>query len=52
MALRHAGRTLVLENGRSVLAGTAAELRARDDVKAFYLGVGAVAPGLGAAANR
>ncbi len=47
-ALRHADRAVVLVNGRSVLAGTAAELRARDDVKAFYLGLGA-APALTAA---
>ena len=41
VALRHADRAVVLENGRSVLAGAAADLRARDDIKAFYLGAGA-----------
>lgn len=38
IALRYADRAYVLETGRVVLAGTAAELRARDDIKAFYLG--------------
>ncbi len=38
LALRHAHRAVVLENGRSVLEGSASALRARDDVKAFYLG--------------
>jgi len=38
VALRHAHRALVLENGRVVLSGTAAELSERDDVKSFYLG--------------
>jgi branched-chain amino acid transport system ATP-binding protein len=41
MALRHADHGYVLENGRVVASGTAAELGARDDVQAFYLGVGA-----------
>ena len=40
VALRYADRATVLENGRAVLAGSATELRARDDVKAFYLGLG------------
>lgn len=40
VALRHADRATVLENGRTVLEGAAAELRERDDVKAFYLGFG------------
>ena len=40
VALRYADRATVLENGRAVLAGTAAELRPRDDIKAFYLGLG------------
>ena len=30
----------MLENGHSVLTGTAAELRGRDDIKTFYLGLG------------
>jgi hypothetical protein len=34
---------VVLENGRSALAGSAAALRARDDVQALYLG-GAARP--------
>jgi branched-chain amino acid transport system ATP-binding protein len=40
VALRFADRATVLENGRSVLEGTTADLRARDEVKAFYLGFG------------
>ena len=32
-------RATVLENGRDVLEGPASELRRRDDVKAFYLGL-------------
>lgn len=38
VALTYADRAIILENGVSVLSGTAAELKARDDVKAFYLG--------------
>ena len=41
VALRFAHRGHILENGRVVAGGTAAELSARDDVKEFYLGVGA-----------
>ncbi len=41
VALRYADRATVLENGRAVLEGPAAELRGRDDIKAFYLGEGA-----------
>jgi branched-chain amino acid transport system ATP-binding protein len=40
MALDTAHRGYVLENGRAVLEGPTAELRARDDVKTFYLGLG------------
>jgi branched-chain amino acid transport system ATP-binding protein len=40
VALRHAHRASVLENGRVELSGTAADLRRRDDIKAFYLGQG------------
>ena len=40
VALRFADRATVIENGRAVLEGTANELRARDDIKAFYLGLG------------
>ena len=38
VALQYADRATVLENGVSVLEGTAAELRQRDDIKAYYLG--------------
>jgi branched-chain amino acid transport system ATP-binding protein len=40
LALRHADHGYVLENGRVVASGTAAELAPRDDVRAFYLGGG------------
>ena len=40
VALRHAHRAYVLDNGQTELSGTAAELRRRDDIKAFYLGQG------------
>jgi branched-chain amino acid transport system ATP-binding protein len=38
IALRYADRATVLENGLAVLAGAAADLRARADIKALYLG--------------
>jgi branched-chain amino acid transport system ATP-binding protein len=38
VALQYADFATVIENGRTVLSGPAAELRARDDIKAFYLG--------------
>ncbi|MCP1838886.1 MULTISPECIES: ABC transporter ATP-binding protein [Bradyrhizobium] len=38
VALRFADHAVVLENGRSVLAGRAAELRQRADIKTHYLG--------------
>jgi branched-chain amino acid transport system ATP-binding protein len=38
VALRHARHAVVIENGVSVLSGSAAELRARDDIQSFYLG--------------
>ncbi|MEL4072456.1 ABC transporter ATP-binding protein [Ochrobactrum sp. GPK 3] len=38
VALTYADRAVILENGVSVLSGTAADLKTRDDVKAFYLG--------------
>ena len=44
VALRYADRAVVLEAGVTVLAGATADLRARDDIKAFYLGQ-AAAPG-------
>jgi branched-chain amino acid transport system ATP-binding protein len=40
IALRYAHRAIVLENGVAVLEGAAHELRAREDIKAFYLGEG------------
>ena len=45
VALRYADRAVVLEAGLSVLAGAAADLRARDDIKAFYLGQAATPGG-------
>ncbi|WP_292277963.1 ABC transporter ATP-binding protein, partial [Mesorhizobium sp.] len=38
VALKYADHATVLENGVSVLSGSAAELRQREDVRAFYLG--------------
>jgi branched-chain amino acid transport system ATP-binding protein len=38
VALRHAHRAVVLENGRVKLEGAAAHLRRRDDIRAAYLG--------------
>ncbi|MGZ5872072.1 MAG: ABC transporter ATP-binding protein [Bradyrhizobium sp.] len=38
VALRYADRASVLENGRTVLEGPAADLRQRADIKALYLG--------------
>jgi branched-chain amino acid transport system ATP-binding protein len=38
IALRYCDRATVLENGIAVLAGTAAELSGRKDIKEFYLG--------------
>jgi branched-chain amino acid transport system ATP-binding protein len=38
VALRFADRAAVLENGRTVLDGSALELRQRADIKALYLG--------------
>ena len=38
LALRHADYGYILENGRVAASGPAAELAAREDVKAFYLG--------------
>jgi branched-chain amino acid transport system ATP-binding protein len=40
IALQYADRATVLENGISVLEGDAGELRQREDIRAFYLGVG------------
>ncbi|WP_137154243.1 ABC transporter ATP-binding protein [Rhizobium sp. FKL33] len=41
VALTYADTAVVIENGVSVLTGPAADLRGRDDIKAFYLGEGA-----------
>ena len=40
MALRYADYGYILENGRVVMDGAAADLRENEDVKEFYLGVG------------
>ncbi|MEA2697557.1 MAG: branched-chain amino acid transport system ATP-binding protein [Myxococcales bacterium] len=50
LALRHADHGYVLENGRVVASGTAAQLEARADVQAFYLGVGGADGGRAASA--
>jgi branched-chain amino acid transport system ATP-binding protein len=42
IALRYATSGYILENGRVVLDGDAASLRANEDVKEFYLGVAGV----------
>jgi branched-chain amino acid transport system ATP-binding protein len=49
VALRYADEATVLENGRAVLTGAAADLRERDDIKAFYLGQGTPKTGRAAA---
>jgi branched-chain amino acid transport system ATP-binding protein len=41
VALRYAQYGYILENGRIVMDGTAADLRANEDVKEFYLGLSA-----------
>ena len=41
IALRHAQYGYILENGRIVMDGTAADLRSNEDVKEFYLGLSA-----------
>src|SRR5467141_1107275 len=41
IALRHADYGYILENGRVVMDGAAAALRANEDVKEFYLGLSA-----------
>ena len=40
IALRYADYGYILENGRVVMDGDAAELRENEDVKEFYLGIG------------
>jgi branched-chain amino acid transport system ATP-binding protein len=42
VALRHAGYGYILENGRVVMDGIAAELAKNEDVKEFYLGLSTV----------
>jgi branched-chain amino acid transport system ATP-binding protein len=39
LALRYADYGYILENGRVVMDGAAAELAANEDVKEFYLGI-------------
>jgi len=39
VALRHAHRAVVLENGKVSATGSAAALRCRDDIRAAYLGL-------------
>jgi branched-chain amino acid transport system ATP-binding protein len=41
IALRYADYGYILESGRVVMDGTAAELRTNEDVKEFYLGLSA-----------
>ena len=41
MALKYATYGYILENGRVVLDGAAADLRENEDVKEFYLGLSA-----------
>jgi branched-chain amino acid transport system ATP-binding protein len=41
MALRYSHYGYILENGRVVMDGDAAELRQNEDVKEFYLGLSA-----------
>ena len=41
IALRHAQYGYILESGRIVMDGTAADLRSNEDVKEFYLGLSA-----------
>src|SRR6201993_4540284 len=41
IALRYAGYGYILENGRVVMDGAAADLRSNEDVKEFYLGLSA-----------
>ena len=45
VALAYADRATVIENGRSVLSGPAAELAGRHDIKDYYLGGAAARPG-------
>ena len=40
MALRYADHGYILESGRIVMEGKAADLRENEDVKEFYLGMG------------
>jgi len=41
IALRHADHGYILESGRVVMEGSAADLRENEDVREFYLGMGA-----------
>jgi branched-chain amino acid transport system ATP-binding protein len=49
LVLRCAHHGVVLENGRVVASGPAAELAARDDVSDFYLGGASTVPSPGSA---
>ncbi len=51
VALKYAHRAIILENGVTVLAAEAHDLRGRDDIKSFYLGQRAVAPSIPAVAG-
>jgi branched-chain amino acid transport system ATP-binding protein len=44
IALRHAHKAVVIENGVDVLRGSAMELKKRADIKSFYLGESIAAP--------
>ena len=50
LVLRYAHHGVVLENGRVVASGSAAELATRDDVSDFYLGAPSATPSPGPAA--
>ena len=45
IALRYADHGYILENGRIVMDGVAADLRENEDVKEFYLGMGGASDG-------
>lgn len=51
VALTYAHRAIILENGRTVLEGTAGDLKSRSDVRAFYLGRKSAAVSLSALSN-
>ncbi|MFO1140897.1 MAG: ABC transporter ATP-binding protein [Amaricoccus sp.] len=51
VALAHADRATVIENGWSVLSGPATELAARDDIHEYYLGGAATARAAGSSSR-